>query len=148
MKNKTFTISKVLDTDFETLFKIVSDFSLYKNWNTVIPDANGSLVTGTELQLTMRVGGKVVPFNPKVMSIVPNKNFLLSKTLFSKTLLELTHKFEFKQLSDHQTEFIQTWEGKGVLVAVLWKKIANGFSDFEIFNNDLEKYLIDRKSKV
>lgn len=102
MKDKTHTISKVINTDIETLFKVVSDFNQYKNWNTVIPNAKGELIVGTKLQLTMISNGKERPFNPKVLSVIPNTSFLLSKTLFSKSILELTHLFYFKSLSDNK----------------------------------------------
>ncbi|MFB2121467.1 hypothetical protein [Parapedobacter sp. 2B3] len=145
MKDKIHSISRVIDTDSETLFKIVSGFNLYKNWNTVIPNAKGELVVGTKLQLTMIINGKNKPFNPKVISVVPNKSFILSKTLFSKNILELTHLFEFKPLTDHKTEFIQTWKGQGILTVMLWEKIKNGFSSFEVFNNDIVKYISEQE---
>jgi hypothetical protein len=141
MKVQTYSLATVVDADSETLFKVVSDFGLYKNWNTVIPDAKGELKEGTELQLTMVMNGKNKTFSPKVISIVPNKSFLLSKTIISKVIFELTHEFEFKKITDHRTEFIQTWKGNGVLALILWKKIKNGFSIFEVFNNNLVKYI-------
>lgn len=65
MKDQTYSISTVVDADPETLFKVVSDFSRYKNWNTVIPDAKGELLEGTELLLTMVMNGKNKPFIQK-----------------------------------------------------------------------------------
>lgn len=141
IKNKTHSISKTIDSNIETLFKIVSNFSQYKIWNTVIPDAKGALEVGTKLQLTMNINGKNQLFNPDVISVVPNKSFVLSKTLLSKNIFQLTHLFEFKMLSSTKTEFIQTWEGKGILTFLLWKKIQNSFSSFEEFNNDIVKYI-------
>lgn len=145
MKDRTHSISKVINTDIKTLFKVVSDFNNYKNWNTVIPDAKGELVVGTELQLAMNINGKTKPFNPKVLSVVPNKSFLLSKTLFSRNILELTHLFEFKPLTDYKTEIIQTWKGQGILTTMLWEKIKNGFSSFEVFNDDIAKYISEQE---
>ena len=146
MKIKTHSISKIINTNPETLFKIVSEFENYGNWNTIIPNARGELTIGTELELMMQMNGKTRPFNPKVISIKRNKSFLLSKVILSKKIGELTHKFEFKKLESNQTEFIQTWTGKGILVKMMWSKIQNGFSDFEIFNNDLTEYIEKRNA--
>jgi hypothetical protein len=77
-----------------------------------------------------------------------NQSFLLSKVLLLKGIGELTHRFEFKKLENNQTEFIQTWEGKGVLVRMMWSKIENGFSDFEIFNDDLITYIEKRNANT
>ena len=141
MRTKTYSISKIIDTNPETLFKIVSEFNNYSTWNTIIPKAKGELIEGTELQLMMQVSGKLKPFNPKVISVKKNESFLLSKVILAKKIGELTHKFEFKELETNQTEFIQTWEGKGMLVKMMWSKIQQEFSNFENFNNDLVKYI-------
>jgi len=141
MKIKTHFISKVIDTDIETLFKLVSDFDQYKKWNSVIPDAKGKFEVGTELQLTMKIDGKNKPFNPKIIAIVPNKSFLLSKTLLSKNIFELSHQFDFKSLKNNQTEFTQTWKGQGIVAVLIWEKIRKEFSSFEKFNDDILKYI-------
>jgi len=145
MKVGTHSISRVINTDIETLYKVVSDFNNYRNWNTIIPVAKGVLVVGTELQLTLNIDGKTKSFNPKVLSVFPNKSFLLSKTLLSRNILELTHLFEFKPQTDYKTEFIQTWKGQGILTKMLWEKIKNGFSSFEMFNDDIAKYINEQE---
>ncbi|PCJ84523.1 MAG: hypothetical protein COA57_08995 [Flavobacteriales bacterium] len=145
MKTKTFSISRVFDINSDTLFQVVSDFNKYSDWNTIIPHAKGELKIGTTLELTMNMGGKTKPFNPKVVAVDPGKSFSLSKILITKGIGELTHQFEFIYLPNNKTEFIQTWTGKGILVKMMWSKIAEGFSDFEIFNDDLEKYLMKRE---
>ena len=142
MATKKYSISKVINANSETLFKIISDFKNYSNWNTVIPVAEGELTKGTELQLMMKMNGEPRPFNPTVAMIEMNKSFLLSKVFLSKKIGELTHQFEFKKLANNQTEFVQTWEGKGFLVKMMWSKIAQGFQDFEIFNDNLESCLM------
>lgn len=141
MKSKRYSISETINANPETLFRIVSEFSNYKAWNTIIPSAKGELIEGTELQLAMKMNGKIRPFKPRVISMERNKSFLLSKVFFSKRIGELTHRFEFNSLGNNQTEFVQTWMGKGVLVRMIWSKIQNGFSDFEIFNNDLIRHI-------
>lgn len=148
MKTKTYSISRVIDAEPETVFRAVADFSQYKNWNTFIPYAKGNLVVGTELQLTMKVNGKNTPFNPKVISVVLNKSFLLSKTIISKNIIELTHQFEFKPLPDHKTEFSQTWQGRGIIAVMLWGKIRKGCLSFEIFNEDLAQYIGTRNQNL
>ena len=109
------------------------------------PRAKGELKEGTELELMMKINNKIRPFRPKVKSVEVNESFLLSKVCISKRIGELTHKFEFKAIENNQTEFIQTWGGKGLLVQIMWSKIKNGFSDFEIFNADLAKYIEKKK---
>ena len=145
MKTKTYSISRVFDINSDTLFQIVSDFNKYSDWNTIIPNAKGELKIGTKLKLTMNMGGKTKPFNPKVISIDQGKSFSLSKILITKGMGELTHQFEFISLPNNKTEFIQTWTGKGILVKMMWSKIAKGFSDFEIFNDNLENYIMKQK---
>lgn len=138
---KKHSISKVINANPETLFKIVSNFKNYTNWNTFIPIAKGELIKGMKLQLMMKMNGKIRPFHPTVVKVERNKSFLLSKVFLSKWIGELTHQFEFKELANNQTEFVQTWEGKGILVKMMWSKIESGFSEFETYNDDLIRYI-------
>ena len=81
MVTKKYSISKIINENSETLFKITSDFKNYNKWNTVIPFAKGELTTGTKLQLKMKMDGKIRPFNPTVAMVEMNKRFLLSNYL-------------------------------------------------------------------
>jgi len=145
MKTKTYSISRVFDVNSDTLFQVISDFNKYSEWNTIITKAKGELKIGATLELTMNIGGKTKPFNPKVISIDQGKSFSLSKILITKGMGELTHQFEFISLPNNKTELIQTWTGNGILVKMMWSKIAKGFSDFEVCNDDLENYLMQQK---
>ncbi|MBL4656568.1 MAG: hypothetical protein JKX73_01100 [Flavobacteriales bacterium] len=145
MKAKTYSISRVFDINSDTLFQIVSDFNKYPDWNTIIPKGKGEFKVGTKLELMMNMRGKIKPFNPKIISIDQGKGFTLSKTLITKGIGALVHEFKFTALPDNKTEFTQTWTGKGILVKMMWSKIAEGFSDFEIFYDDLENYLVKQK---
>lgn len=141
MKRKIHSISIVINSNSETLFKVVSDFENYNSWNRIITNAKGQLEEGELLQLKMKIDGKIIAFNPKVISIDRNKSFLLSKVFLSKRLGEIMHLFEFKEVDNDRTEFVQTWTGKGVLIKIMWPKLKKGFSDFKIFNEDLEKFI-------
>lgn len=141
MRNKTYSLSRKIKSDAKTLFNIVSNFDNYSHWNTLIPMAQGELKKGAQLHLMIQTNGKTKPFNPTVKSIIWNRSFLLSKVFITEGIGELTHEFEFRELANNQTEIVQTWEGKGVMVEMMWSKIEEGFSDFEIFNSDLAKYV-------
>ena len=145
MNIKTYSITRTININADQVFKVVSDFNNYEKWNSIVPSGKGELKKGVELKLRMKVGNKTKPFNPKVISIQKGKSFTLSKIILFKEIGELSHRFEFKSISDDKTEFIQTWTGKGWLVKMMWSKIAEGFSDFEIFNDDLENYLMKQQ---
>ena len=145
MKTKTHSITRIININSNKVFKDISDYKNYEKWNSIIPSAKGELKEGVRLNLRMKIGNKTKPFNPKVISIKEGKSFTLSKTIIFKGVGELTHHFEFKSLSPNKTEFIQIWTGKGWPVNMMWPKIAKGFSDFEIFNDDLENYLVKQK---
>ncbi len=146
MQSQTYSISKNYDINSDTLFQIVSDFENYNKWNTIIPKAKGKLIVGKELALVLKLNNKEKPFNPKVVSINKRAGFLLSKVLIAKGIGELTHKFDFIPLPNNRTKFIQTWTGKGILIKILWAKIEKGFADFNLFNEDLEKYVEKRNA--
>jgi|GEM_PF-2600954 len=138
---KSFSISKVINTNPETLFAILSKFESYPNWTTIIPSAQGELKEGTQLKLVLSMSGVTKPFGPKVKLVEKGKYFLLSKVFLSSGIGELTHRFDLKKLENNQTELVQTWEGKGLLVQLMWPKIKKGFSSFEILNDDLAQHI-------
>ncbi len=146
MKHKTSSISKKYNIDSESIFEIVSDFENYNKWNTIIPSAKGKLVINEVLTLILKLNNKTKPFKPTVLSIDDKKSFLLSKTILAKGIGELTHKFDFISLPNNTTQFTQTWTAKGILVRILWAKIKKGFANFNIFNDDLEKYVEKRNA--
>jgi len=141
MKFKEYSISKTYEINSVQLFEIVSYFENYSKWNTVIPDAKGKLIVGEELSLMLKFKNQTKLFNPIVVSVDDGNNFLLSKTLISKRIGEITHNFSFTPLSENSTRFTQRWIGKGILMRILWSKIEQGFSNFNIFNDDLESYV-------
>ena len=86
MRVKTYAISKIINVNPELLFETVSTFENYKDWNTIIPNANGKLKKGEKLQLVLKMNGKTRLFNPTVISLEKNKRFVLSKKIISKTI--------------------------------------------------------------
>jgi len=147
MKTKTYSITRIINTSSDRVYKVISDANNYDQWNSIIPFAKGELKEGETLHLRMKSGNKTRSFKPKVISVTEGKSFTLSKIIISKGVGELTHRFDFKSLSPNQTEFTQTWIGEGWLVKMMWPIIAKGFSDFEILNDDLEKHLESTKNQ-
>ena len=141
MENKTHSINRIINTNSDRVFKVVSDFKNYEKWNSIIPSAKGEFKEGARLNFRMKIDNKIKPFKPKVISIKKGESFTVSKIIISKGVGELTHHFEFKSLAPDKMEFIQTWTGKGWLVKMMWPKISKLFPDFEIFTDDLVKYL-------
>lgn len=141
MSSKKYSISKVINTYHKILFKIVTDFERYREWNTIITDAKGKLIEGNQLQLNMKINGTIKRFTPIVTFKTMNRNFKLSKTIISKRIAELTNTFEFIPLNDNRTKFIQTWTGCGILMKIIWPQVKTSLSHFEIFNHDLIDYI-------
>lgn len=142
----TYSLSRIFSVKSDILFKTVTDFDHYKDWNSIIPSADGSLKLGSELKLVLNFGGKRRPFNPVITEISEGTSFTLSKIFFTPRLGELSHQFKVIQYSSGKTELVQTWTGGGLIVKALWPIIAREFSSFEIFNNDLEAFLLSRSA--
>lgn len=141
MKTKSFNLSKRIKGSQEEVFNVISNFNEYEHWNTLIPKAKGSLEIGNELQLKMKINGKLKPFNPKVISFKKNVVMHLSKTIGNPVIGEINHFFELQAINDKETIISHTWQGKGILVQIFWKKMTQGFSVFEIYNRDLANQL-------
>ena len=80
----------------------------------------------------------------RVDEIVPGRRFVLSRDLFHRKLVHLTHSFAIHELEPRATRFTQRWEATGLLVPLMWNKLASVMAKFEAFGADLKVHVEGR----
>lgn len=122
--------SRELDTEIEiaaspqTVWRVLTDLSQYKDWNPHIPQAEGEVREGS--RLTVRIvepSGSSMTFRPRVTRVVPNAEFRWLGRLLLPRLFDGEHIFEISALGHDKVRFVQRESFRGVLVLPFWKKL-------------------------
>lgn len=135
---KTYSHSLAVQAKPEQVWRVLADLPSYSRWNRAIPSAGGRVAPGQRLRLRLHLGGRSRPFAPTVVAVRPGKEMLLSATLVGPWVLRATHRFGVDPEGDG-TRFTQRWEVTGVLAALAWPKIREGFPGFEEMARDLAR---------
>ncbi len=129
----------------EAVWKALTDFPNYCNWNSFLPSIHGPLQEKSFLQLKMVPPGQS-PQNVTVEIIRLEPGVELSWLGHFKSipgLIDGTHTFYLKSLSTHETQLIHREKFRGILVPFVWNYFLNRYlrQGFEDMNSALLKYL-------
>jgi hypothetical protein len=142
MENPSFEIYTeiVIKATPEKVWKILSDFANYPNWNPFIKSISGELVEGKPLAVLMHPpGGSAMKFTPIVLKADKNKEFRWLGKMFFKGLFDGEHIFELKDNGDGTTTFVHHEQFKGILLPLLKNMLnTNTRPGFEAMNQALK----------
>ena len=95
MAQKVIKTSIEIAASPEAVWKVLSDFSQYKNWNPFITYAEGVLRLGKHLKIT--AGG--MSFKPEVLAVKKNKELRWKGKLLFNRIFDGEYSFE---IVDHK----------------------------------------------
>ena len=130
------------------VWKILTDFEKYPEWNPFILYLRGKPEPGTKFEVSLRnPGSKPITFHPKWLIVNKNEELRWLGVLFIAGLFDGEHVFELKELSPGKTLFIQKEKFKGLLVPFLWRdlnlKTRKGFEQMNQKLKELAEEEID-----
>ena len=83
----------------ERIWKVLTDFPAYPEWNPFVREIDGQLVTGAKLKVVLQPpGGKGMTFRPKVLKVEPNREFRWLGQLLIHGLFDGEHFFHHRSL--------------------------------------------------
>jgi hypothetical protein len=116
----------------EEVWKILTDFNGYPNWNPFIKSIKGQVVIGEKI--TVRIEppeAKGMTFKPKIVTFAKNIELSWLGHLLLPGLFDGKHKFELIDNGNGTTTFIQSEKIRGLLVPFFKKQLKtntkNGF---------------------
>ena len=136
---RSFEISIGIKAPSSQIWEALEDLDGYRSWSSFIPFASGDL--SRDKTIHMRARYREEPVSIHVDEVVPGKRLVLSRDLFHRRLVHLTHYFELNELGNGETRFAQRWEGRGLLIPFMWRKLSKGMGEFEAFNADLRNHI-------
>lgn len=125
----------------EEVWRVLTDFPSYGEWNPFIRSIEGPLSVGSRIRARIEPpGGKGMTFRPKVLEVNPPHSFRWLGHLFVPRLFDGEHSFGIEQLEEEQVRFTQSERFRGVLVPLLRRTLEeNTRAGFEQMNAALKE---------
>lgn len=121
---KTLSTEIVIDANIGRVWKVLSDFPSYPEWNPFITRIQGNLTTGEKLDVTLKIDGRdPMSFRPILVSVFPEEKFCWRGKLFFRGLFDGTHYFILEKTEDGKTRLTQGENFHGLLSGPILRQI-------------------------
>ncbi len=124
------------------VWRVLTDFELYPQWNPFIRKVSGQFIDGGELQVTTAsLFGLLLNFKLKVDNIVENHGMRWLGQTIKPGLLDGHHTFKIDEMSPGKVRFIQYEEFSGWMLPLAWPVLAPlSRRGFEAMNRALKSW--------
>jgi len=101
----------------EKVWKVLTDFAAYPEWNPFVRRGEGEVRVGARLHIYIESsGGKGMSFSPTVLVANPNRELRWLGHLWVRGLFDGEHSFSIEPLSEGRVRFIQRERFGGLLL--------------------------------
>ena len=139
-KLKNLERSILINASAERVWRVLTDFENWKNWNSFIVRSEGQAKVGSKLKNTFDNGGKEMVFQPKVLRVEPNKELVWKGQLLMPGIFDGIHGFRIEEVGPNQVRFVNYESFKGILSSMILKKIYDDTArGFERMNQELKE---------
>lgn len=119
-----------------TIWKILTDFPAYKDWNPFLKSAEGDFIEGQKI----KINADGMKFNPKVLVYQKNKEIRWIGKLLFTGLFDGEHSFVITDNGNGTSTFDHNEKFTGILVRFFKKKLKSEVkSGFEKMNEKLKE---------
>ena len=118
----------------ERVWRILTDFASYPQWNPFIRRISGEPTAGERLEVRLEPpGGMGITLRPTVLNAEPNRELRWLGRLLVKGLFDGEHSLAIQQLGENHVRFVQSEAFNGLLVSLfarsLDKSTRRGFEE-------------------
>ncbi len=129
----------LINASRETVWRVLTDFARYPDWNPFIVSIKGTPEAGTYLKNSMLLNGKTQVFTPKVLEAEQNKKLAWLGSLWFKGVFDGRHEFLIEETRTGQVRLVQREFFSGVLSGLILKMIGPAtLQNFEKMNQALK----------
>ena len=137
---QTLHASVDIDAPAEQVWRVVTDFPRYPEWNPFIVRASGDQRVGGRLKLTITAPDvRPVTFRPRVLDLEPGRLIRWKGRLWIPGLFDGRHSLTVEPLDDARSRFITHEDVSGILVPVLGKVMRASQQGFELMADALSR---------
>jgi hypothetical protein len=131
----------VIGADAEAVWKVLTDFDRYIEWNPFISGIEGRLASGERLTVHFaRDGSKGVTFRPTVLYAEKLREVRWLGHLILPLLFDGEHRLVIDPIDEKHVRFTQREVFTGLLVPLLWRDLdTNTRQGFQRMNRALKE---------
>lgn len=125
----------------EIVWKILTDFKNYSQWNPILVKIIGELSIGNQLEIhVITIGGKNRIYHPKITKIIPNHELRWKGQFFSSKIFAGERIFSIEKLSDNKVNFVNKEIFSGIGLKLVSQKTGDDIkASFKKMNEALKK---------
>lgn len=125
----------------EQVWKVLTDFEKYSEWNSFIKSIEGKKAQGEQWVIHIEPPNrKMMKFTPKVLKFEPNKELRWLGSAAIKGIFDGEHYFKITNLNNGFIRFDHGEIFKGLLVGFMPKLMKDTQVGFEQMNEALKAY--------
>lgn len=134
---QTISTSIEMAAEADEVWRVLTDFAAYREWNRYIISAAGAAEVGERLSLKMSVRGKTFKVSPKVVAADRPRQLRWVGHLGLRGIFDAEHRHDLEVVPGG-TRYIQSERFTGLLVPMLAQTIAATANAFDEMNQALK----------
>ena len=125
----------------ERVWRLLTDFPTYPQWNPFIRRISGEPTPGERLEVRIEPpGGRGMTFRPTVLNAEPNRELRWLGHLLVPGLFDGEHSLTIQPLEENRVRFVQREAFRGLLVPLIGRSLDNNTQQgFEEMNRALKE---------
>ena len=125
----------------EILWKVITDFKNYYQWNPILQKIKGEPLIGNQLEIHLNtVGGKKRIYHPKVIKITPNHELRWKGSFIFSQIFSGERIFLIERLGENKVNFVNKEIFSGIGVRFTPQKMEDDIlASFKKMNEALKK---------
>lgn len=132
---KQIKTSITINASKEKIWKILTDFENYPEWNSFIKSVTGKVKVGNQIEIKLQG----MTFKPTVLTFNENTELKWIGHLWFKGLFDGEHKFKLTDNGNGTTTFEQNENFSGILIKLFAKSLDKDTKNgFEQMNRELK----------
>lgn len=113
-----------IDAPVELVWRVLTDFDAFPEWNPFIRRIVGKAVEGSRLEVVLGASGtRPMRFRPRVLRVVPERELRWLGALGLPGLFDGEHIFELEALGPARTRFVQRERFRGIFLPFLRRSL-------------------------
>jgi hypothetical protein len=134
-----------IEAPVERVWKVLTDFNSYPEWNPFITAIQGKPEAGERLVVTIRPPGrKGMDFRPNVIAAREGKELRWLGRLFAPGIFDGEHIHELEELGPGRTRYTQREQFRGVLVRFVKSMLRDTQKGFQAMGEALRQRAEER----
>lgn len=114
-----------IDAPVERVWKLLSDFDCWGDWNPVIPRVRGSLEAGAPVDIQLAMGRRRVPIKCTMLRADADRELRWRgpRSKLQARLLSGEHYFSLEKVDAGHTRFVHGERFRGLLAPLVWSRL-------------------------